>query len=55
MTEQQEFTESTGVQEVDEVLASLQALDDIAIDEHPAVFEQAHDRLRQALDGPAGA
>jgi hypothetical protein len=57
MTEQQEFAapESTGVEEVDAVLASLQALDDSPVEEHPAVFEQVHERLRQALDGPAGA
>ena len=47
--------ERTGVDEVDSVLASLQVLDDLPVEEHPAVFEQAHDRLRQALDGPAGA
>jgi hypothetical protein len=57
MTEQQEFAapEPTGVEEVDDVLASLQALDDRPVEQHPAVFERAHDRLRQALDGPAGA
>jgi hypothetical protein len=57
MTEQQEFAAPapTGVEEVDDVLASLQALDDSPVEQHPAVFERAHDRLRQALDGPAGA
>jgi hypothetical protein len=57
MTEQQEFAarEPTGVEEVDDVLASLQALDDTPVEDHPAVFELAHERLRQALDGPAGA
>ena len=57
MTEQQEYAvpEPTGVEEVDDVLASLQALDDSPVAEHPAVFERAHERLRQALDGPAGA
>ena len=57
MIEQQQFAEPerTGVEEVDEVLASLQALDNLPVDEHPAVFEQAHERLRQGLDGPAGA
>jgi hypothetical protein len=57
MTEQQEFAAPapTGVEEVDDVLASLQALDDSPVEQHPAVFEQAHDRLRQALDGHAGA
>jgi hypothetical protein len=53
----QEFgePERTGVEEVDDVLASLQGLDDSPVEEHPAVFERAHDRLRQALDGPPGA
>ena len=46
--------ERTGVEEVDEVIASLQGLDERPIEEHPAVFERAHERLRQALDGPAG-
>lgn len=56
MTEQQQFAapEPTGVEEVDDVLASLQALDGSPVEEHPAVFEQAHERLRHALDGPAG-
>ncbi|MGH3307046.1 MAG: hypothetical protein ACRDOX_05090 [Nocardioides sp.] len=47
--------ERTGVAEVDDVLTSLQGLDDSPVEEHPAVFERAHDRLRQALDGPSGA
>jgi hypothetical protein len=53
----QEFgePERTGVEEVDDVLASLQGLDDSPVEEHPAVFERAHERLRQALDGPSGA
>ena len=57
MTEQQEYAvpEPTGVEEVDDVLASLQALDASPVEEHPGVFERAHERLRQALDGPAGA
>lgn len=41
---------TTGVPAVDEVLASVQALDDRPVDEHVAVFEQAHERLRRALD-----
>lgn len=41
----------TGVPEVDAVLESVSALDDAPVDEHPAVFEAAHDRLRRALDG----
>ena len=52
----QEFAEPqrTGVEVVDDVLASMRGLDESPVDEHPAVFESAHDRLRQALDGPAG-
>lgn len=46
--------ERTGVDVVDDVLASVRGLDDRPVEEHPAVFERAHERLRQALDGPAG-
>ncbi|MGH3361261.1 MAG: hypothetical protein ACRDOM_02265 [Nocardioides sp.] len=45
----------TGVEEVDAVLASLEGLDDTPVDEHVAVFEHAHDRLRRALDSHADA
>jgi hypothetical protein len=41
---------STGVAVVDDVLASVQALDGRPVEEHVAVFEQAHERLRRALD-----
>jgi hypothetical protein len=41
---------TTGVAAVDAVLASVQALDDRPVAEHVAVFEQAHDQLRRALD-----
>lgn len=53
----QEFDqpERTGVEEVDDVLADLQGLNDTPVEEHPAAFERAHERLRQALDGPPGA
>ena len=44
---------STGVDEVDAVLASLEGLDATDVAEHPAVFEAAHERLRSALDGHA--
>jgi len=47
--------ERTGVEEVDDALTSLEGLDDSPVGEHPAVFERAHERLRQALDGPSGA
>jgi hypothetical protein len=41
---------STGVAAVDDVLASVQALDGRPVEEHVAVFEQAHEHLRRALD-----
>ncbi len=45
---------TTGVVEVDAVLASLDGLADAPVVEHVAVFEQAHERLRRALDAPTG-
>jgi hypothetical protein len=42
---------TTGVAEVDAVLASLEGLDAADVAEHPAVFEAAHEQLRSALDG----
>jgi hypothetical protein len=44
---------TTGVSEVDAVLASLDGLDGRPVAEHVEVFEKAHDRLRRALDTPA--
>lgn len=41
----------TGVAEADEVVATLEQLDELPVEEHVAVFEQAHDTLRRALDG----
>jgi hypothetical protein len=41
----------TGVDEVDQVLESVERLDESEVAEHPAVFEAAHERLRAALDG----
>lgn len=41
--------EPTGHPAVDEVLRSLDELDGRPVDKHVAVFEQAHERLRQAL------
>ena len=41
----------TGNNAVDEVLASLGALDDAPVSEHVSVFESAHERLRGALSG----
>jgi hypothetical protein len=48
----QEFSEPvrTGVEEVDDVLDSVDDLEGRPVDEHVAVFESAHDRLRSALD-----
>ncbi len=46
-------TVTTGVEEVDAVLASLEGLDEADVAEHPAVFEAAHEQLRSALDGRA--
>jgi len=39
----------TGHPEVDAVLGSLEELGDRPVEEHVAVFEAAHDRLRAAL------
>ena len=44
--------EPTGVPAVDGVLSSLDGLADRPVAEHVAVFEQAHERLRRALDAP---
>ena len=35
---------------VEQVLASIRALDDRPVEEHVAVFEHAHEQLRRALD-----
>ncbi|QIK76424.1 hypothetical protein [Nocardioides piscis] len=40
----------SGGSAVDDVLASMQGLADRPVHEHVAVFEQAHERLRRALD-----
>lgn len=44
--------EQTGNDTVDGVLAKLSGLDDLPVDAHVAVFEQAHEQLRSALDNP---
>ena len=48
---------STGDSRVDEAIAGLAALDDLPLDERPAVLEAAGDRLREILGelGPPGA
>ncbi len=40
---------ATGNRAVDDVLASLDQLDDAPVSEHVAVFESAHEQLRAAL------
>jgi len=47
---------TTGLAAVDDVLASLDRLDALPVEEHVAVFESAHEGLRAALaDGAATA
>lgn len=41
----------TGVPEVDAALDVLADLHDTDVAQHPAAFEEAHERLRRALDG----
>lgn len=48
-----ESASRTGVEPVDRVLDSLDGLDDLPVEDHVAVFEQAHERLRGALDAPS--
>jgi len=40
----------TGVEDVDDVLDAVESLAERPIGEHVAVFEQAHEQLRRALD-----
>jgi hypothetical protein len=40
----------TGHERVDSVVAAIEQLRDLPVDEHVAAFEQAHDELRRALD-----
>ena len=44
--------QSTGHPAVDEVLRSMDRLEDRPLEEHVAVFEEAHERLRRTLAGP---
>jgi hypothetical protein len=53
-TDSETGDQGTGIAEVDAVLASLDGLADQPVAGHVAVFEQAHDRLRRALDAPSG-
>ena len=41
---------TTGVAEVDRVLADVDRLDDQPLEEHLGAFERAHESLRAALD-----
>ena len=43
--------EPTGVERVDAVLDAVASLTGRPLEEHPAVFEQAHHELRATLDG----
>lgn len=47
---------TTGHPAVDEVLRSMDRLEDRPLGEHVAAFEEAHEKLRRALGGdePAG-
>lgn len=58
-TPQETAPASTGHPVVDEVLRSMQGLQDRPVEEHVSVFEAAHEKLRAALadagnapDGP---
>jgi hypothetical protein len=54
MTEQESMTPTpgttTGLPGVDQVIADLDGLDELPVDEHLAAFERAHSSLRGALD-----
>lgn len=41
----------TGNPAVDAVIASLEGLDAVPVDEHVALFEEAHEQLRRTLSG----
>ena len=43
----------TGDDDVDEVLVTLEGLEDLPVSEHPPVYSRAHDALRDALAGKA--
>ena len=45
---------STGLASVDVVIESVAQLEDRPVEEHVAVFEEAHERLRRALDDAPG-
>lgn len=41
----------TGNPAVDEVIRALEGLDGVPVDDHVALFEQAHEQLRRTLSG----
>lgn len=43
---------ATGVPAVDEVLGTVAALDELPLDQHAGVLEEAHRVLRRTLDDP---
>ena len=42
----------TGVERVDAVIDAVSGLTERPVDEHVAVYEDAHDELRRTLDSP---
>lgn len=44
----------SGEPAVDEILAEIEGLDDVPLEQHLATFERAHDVLRSALDAEPG-
>ncbi|MGD9962251.1 hypothetical protein [Nocardioides sp.] len=44
--------EPTGDPDVDAVLETMADLEELPVEDHIAVFEQAHERLRAALEAP---
>lgn len=54
MTESQPTPEppETGVADADDVMRSVEELEGRPVEEHVGVFEDAHERLRRALDTP---
>jgi hypothetical protein len=45
---------ATGVPAVDQVLADVDGLDALPLEEHLSTFERAHESLREALDAEPG-
>lgn len=43
----------TGVERVDAVVDAVSGLAERPVDEHVAVYEEAHDELRRTLDSPS--